>query len=426
MSTVITGITRAPAGGPGPLHPPGTTDSDIPLRAPRNVWARTRLYAVLMLLMAPSLLSLLLFTYYPQFGAIKYSFYNWDGTNLRVEWVGLKNFIEAFTVDPLFWQSFKLVLILLAANVVKMIPSIFTAIILHRVRSERWQYLYRVLFVVPMIIPSIVGLLIWKSFFDAGTGVLNAFLNATHLMTVLKHLDYAMAYIAATAPATAVREQFVIGGVSGLWWLTWLGLLLFAVRPIAKKIGVRSAARWNFLPWMAFSLLMLTLVVSLLTCVWPSQPIRAFDDGTPAWLGNENLIVPSLIFWGFPWIGTIGILLYLAGLQNISADVYEAADLDGVGSIRKLFAIELPLILTQVRINLIFLTISTITDYQFFLLLLGPDGGPGNKGMVPGLYMYQSAFIENRYGYACALGMILAVILLGITIVYQKYVTIDK
>jgi len=139
-----------------------------------------------MLLMAPSLLSLLLFTYYPQFGAIKYSFYNWDGTNLRVEWVGLKNFIEAFTVDPLFWQSFKLVLILLAANVVKMIPSIFTAIILHRVRSERWQYLYRVLFVVPMIIPSIVGLLIWKSFFDAGTGVLNAFLNATHLMTLLR------------------------------------------------------------------------------------------------------------------------------------------------------------------------------------------------------------------------------------------------
>ena len=426
MSTVMTGLTRAPAGGAGPLHPPGSTHTDQPVSGIRNLWARTKLYLVLMLLMFPSLASLLIFTYYPQYGAVKYSLYKWDGTPQHVDWVGLKNYIEAFTVDPLFWQSFKLVLILLAANVIKMVPSILAAIMVHRVRSERWQYLYRVMFVVPMIIPSIVGLLIWKSFFDANTGVLNAFLNLTHLMPLLKHLDYAMAAIAATGPATTIRDQFVIGGVHGLWWVTWVSVLLFLVRPIAKGVGIRSAEKWTWLPWAAAILISLTLGVSLFTCVWPSQPIGAFDYGTPAWLGNQNLIVPSLIFWGFPWVGTIGVLLYLAGLQNISTDVYEAADLDGVGSIRKLFSIELPLIVTMIRINLIFLTISTITDYQFFLLLLGSDGGPGGKGMVPGLYMYQSAFYENRYGYACALGMILAVILLAITVVYQKYVTVDK
>ena len=58
--------------------------------------------------------------------------------------------------------------------------------------------------------------------------------------------------------------------------------------------------------------------------------------------------------------------------------------------------------MTQVRINLIMMTIGTLTAYEFFLILLGQDGGPGNVGMVPGLYMYKSAVIDSRYGYACA------------------------
>ena len=56
----------------------------------------------------------------------------------------------------------------------------------------------------------------------------------------------------------------------------------------------------------------------------------------------------------------------------------------------------------------------------------GPDGGPGGKGMVPGLYMFSAAFSEARFGYACALGMVLFVIILLLTIVYQKYVKVEK
>ena len=82
--------------------------------------------------------------------------------------------------------------------------------------------------------------------------------------------------------------------------------------------------------------------------------------------------------------------------------------------------------MTQIRINLIFMTIGTLTDYGLFLILLGPEGGPGNKGMTPGLYMYREAFFNQRYGYACALGMVLFVIVLGITIFYQKYVKVEK
>jgi len=408
---------------------------DVSQAAPRQVSAflqKWRLYLVLLGMMLPTLIGLGLFTYYPQFGAIKYSLYNWDGGTTE-EFVGFRNFREAFTVDPLFWQSFQLVLILLAANILKMWPSILAAIVLHRLRSERWQYIYRVLFVVPMIIPSIVGLLIWKGFYDAGNGALNAFLNSTGLMKALDRLDVFMAGdgtsggLVNTAVARAVRDRFEIAGTHGLWWMIMVGVVLILVRMVSGRF-FRNRVNPVAAPltWTAAALLVAAVVLSLLFCVWPTRPINAFAEGTPAWLGNQHLIIPAVIFWGFPWVGTVGVLIYLAGLQNITQDVYEAAELDGVGPVRKLFAIELPLIMTQVRINLIFLTIGTITDYGLFLLLLGPWGGPGSKGMVPGLYMYSTAFLDQRFGYACALGMILFVILLSITILYQKYVKVEK
>jgi raffinose/stachyose/melibiose transport system permease protein len=219
----------------------------------------------------------------------------------------------------------------------------------------------------------------------------------------------------------------MINGVHGLWWMVLIGIGLLVVRMIVgnQYRGRSFKAGW-FLSGGAFALIGGATVLALLFCTWPTKPMEVFKFGTPPWLGNQNLIVPSVIFWGFPWVGTVGVLIYLAGLQNISNDVYEAAELDGVGSVRKLFSIELPLIMTQVRINLIFLTIGTITDYGFFLLLLGQDGGPGAKGMVPGLYMFKSAFVDQKYGYACALGMILFVILLMITVLYQRFVKVEK
>ena len=77
------------------------------------------------------------------------------------------------------------------------------------------------------------------------------------------------------------------------------------------------------------------------------------------WLSQPELILPSLFLWGFPWIGAVGVLIFLAGLQSIGQDVYEAAELDGVGPIGKFIYIELPLILTQVRLMLVLLIVGT-------------------------------------------------------------------
>jgi ABC-type sugar transport system permease subunit len=414
--------------------------------------------------MFPTLAGMLLFTYYPQWETIKYSLYKWDGQFER-DFIGFRNFRNAFFADRLFWPTFQLVGILLVANLFKMVPSILTAVVLHRVKSDRWQYIYRVLFVIPMIIPGLVTLLIWKQFFDSTTGILNVTLNATGGMRILQWLDVAMPMIARTlAPAIELATR-AFGSVWGMallgfmtlsapkklsgfrdawmWWvvLALAGLAIWwptdatstgaglvgALLRAAAAIGVAFAiSRWKtYGNRAAFAIIAIAFIFILFGMTW-TTPTRSFDNASPAWLGESKLIIPALIFWGFPWVGTVGVLIYLAGLQNISADVYEAAEIDGLNSIGKFWSIELPLILTQVRINLIFMTIGTLTDYGLIFLLLGPQGGPGNIGMVPGLYMYKTAFVDGQFGYACALGMILAALILVITVMYQKYVKVEK
>src|ERR1700761_7684833 len=66
---------------------------------------RSRLMIVLYAMMLPTIAGMILFVFYPQFSAIKFSLYNWDGDEVQ-EFVAFKNFIEAFTQDRLFWQSF--------------------------------------------------------------------------------------------------------------------------------------------------------------------------------------------------------------------------------------------------------------------------------------------------------------------------------
>ena len=60
------------------------------------------------------------------------------------------------------------------------------------------------------------------------------------------------------------------------------------------------------------------------------------------------------------------------------------------------------------------------------VLLLGEDGGPGGRGMVPGLWMFNRAFFAGEFGYACAIGLILFVFILALTWVNHRYVRVEK
>ncbi len=302
---------------------------------PREVvrFRHLKSYWPLYLLLVPSLALIAAFMYFPAFSGIYYSFFRWDGDELAT-FIGLENFHRAFG-DPRLGYSFIVVGILFVANLFKMIPSIVTAVVIHRITSDRLRYVYRLLFVVPMVIPWMVVVLIWKFFYDPILGLLNAVLRPLGVLDLL-------------------------------------GLGPF-----------------------------------------------------PAWLGEARLIIPALIIWGFPWIGIIGVLIYLSGLEKIPSSVYECAELDGVGWLGKFFYIELPLIATQVRINLVLMIIGVLQGFDMILVLLGAEGGPEGAGLVPGLYMYYAAFIERRAGYACAIGILLFFVIVILTYINNKYVRVE-
>ena len=309
----------------------------------RKALCEWRLY----FLVLPSLLMIAIFAYYPAASAIYHSFFDWAGADTK-QFIGLGNFRRAWN-DPLLRSAIGTVAILIVFNVFKMIPAIVLAVLIHRVRSDRWQYFYRAMLVIPMIVPQLVTLFIWKFFFDPNLGALNRVLDATGAKHVLVWLD-------------------------------------------------QSVFHWGVF----------------------------FEHVPIAWLSQPELILPALFLWGFPWIGTVGVLIYLAGLQSIGAEIYEAAEIDGIGPIGKFFYIELPLILTQVRLNLTLLIIGTLQGYGLQLLLLGESGGPGARGLTPGLWMYNRAFIAGEFGYACAIGLILFFFILALTWVNNRYVRAER
>ena len=292
---------------------------------------KLRYYWPVYLLIAIPLLLVIVFSYYPIYNGMVHIFYRWNGDTVE-EFIGMGNLIRVMQ-DTTLLHSFGVVLIFVVANVIKMILPIITAVILHHVISDRMGYLYRVMFVIPMIIPGMVGILFWKYVDEPNNGILN-------------------------------------------------GLL--------RMMGFLS----------------------------PTDSIQ--------WLSDERLIIPSLIFMGFPWVGAFGVLIYLAGLQSIPEDVYEAAEVDGAGPFRIFWQIEMPLIMTQIRINLVLMTISTLQAWENIYLFVGISGGPNGVATVPGLRIFRDAFSEGLFGYGCAIGFVIFVVTLALTYINNRFVKVNK
>lgn len=275
-------------------------------------------------MLLPAFALMLVFSFYPPIVAIVYSFTNWNGFD-SPSFVGLSNYTSVLR-DSLFWIS---MLHLLIWSVLKLILEIgvplIVAVVIYHLKSQRAQYIYRVLFVIPMVVPGIVQLLVWSFIYDPGIGIADK---------VLKGLG--------------------------------LGFLV------------------------------------------------------QNWLGSPHVALYSLVFVGFPFVIPFNLLIFYTGLQNIPESVFEAARLDGVGSVRRLFKIEFPLVLGQVKLLMILTVIGLLQNITLPLILT--NGGPGYSTYIPGLYMYTTAFSNGQYGLGLAIAMILFILILALTLVQQKLI----
>jgi multiple sugar transport system permease protein len=154
-----------------------------------------------------------------------------------------------------------------------------------------------------------------------------------------------------------------------------------------------------------------------------NQLLRRIGINGPDWLTSTPYAMISLIIVGI-W-STLGttIVLYLAGLQGISKSFYEAAEMDGAGTVRKFFQITIPLLSPTMFFNLITSLITALQVYDLIYLMYNSSNPALSSVQSLAYLFYKYGFILNEKGYSAAIGVLLLVLTLMITIVnfaFQK------
>ena len=290
----------------------------------RSLWREILKARQAYVLLVPIFLTLGVFVYSPPISALYHAFFDWQPTG-ETTFVGLENFRAMFNDEVLIGSFGNMLKLFAFAVVAYTLVPLAVAELIYAVKNRAAQYLYRVLFLVPIVAPMIVVILLWRFIYDPNVGLLNDLLEATGL-----------------------------------------GML--------KR----------------------------------------------AWLGEIDTALYALMFIGFPFVSGTSVLIYLAGLMNIPREIMEAAELDGVVGWQRIWRIDIPLLMGQIKFFVVLTTISALQGFETQLVLT--QGGPGWATQVPGLVMYQSAFQADRFGYASAIGLILFVIALLLTILYFKFI----
>ncbi|MBQ9409480.1 MAG: ABC transporter permease subunit [Clostridia bacterium] len=280
-------------------------------------------HRVAYLMLLPSIVLILIFNYYNVFQALYYAFTDWSlatRTMREINFIGFDNFIKIFN-EGYFLLGVKNLLIMMVASFLKLLTvPLLLAELVFAMRtssgeSSKRRYWFRLMLVMPMVVPGVVSTLMWKNIYDPNIGALNTLLDTLHLSS------------------------------------------------------------WK-----------------------------------RSWLGNPDTALGAIIFMGFPFVNSFAFLVYYGGLINIPADLFEAARVDGSTPVWNFFHIHLPLISPQLKMLIITTFISSVQDYGGVYLLT--QGGPGTATYVPGLELYYAATKFGQYGYACAMGLLMFIVIL--------------
>jgi len=163
------------------------------------------------------------------------------------------------------------------------------------------------------------------------------------------------------------------------------------------------------------------LVASSILWLWLFNPsfglldsfLRLVGLPAPGWLYSEAWVKPALILMGLWSIGA-AIVIYLAGLQGVPQELYEAASLEGANSWQRTWHVTLPMISPVILFNV---TLGLIGSFQYFTqAYVMTQGGPNNASLFFALYLYQQAFQYMHLGYGAAMAWLLFVLILLVTL----------
>lgn len=132
----------------------------------------------------------------------------------------------------------------------------------------------------------------------------------------------------------------------------------------------------------------------------------------PAWIDDPHWVIPSLALMSVWSVGNT-VVIYLAGLQDVPRELYEAAELDGASPARQLVSVTLPMISPVIFFNLIMAIIGALQIFDLPFMMT--QGGPNRASYFYTYYLYDTAFSYLKMGYASALAWIQLLLVLAFT-----------
>jgi ABC-type sugar transport system permease subunit len=141
-----------------------------------------------------------------------------------------------------------------------------------------------------------------------------------------------------------------------------------------------------------------------------NQVLRAIGiDDPPRWLQSPDWAVPAVVLMGLWGVGS-GAIIYLAGLQNIPPQLYQAARIDGAGMWQTFWRITLPLLTPTLLFTLLIGVIGAFQVFDIAYILGGSRGGTRGALLFYVLNMWNEGFRNGRFGYASALAWVLVIV----------------
>jgi multiple sugar transport system permease protein len=211
-----------------------------------------------------------------------------------------------------------------------------------------------------------------------------------------------------------VTAKYVFVLVPGLY-VSGLGLALLVKRPW-RIIGLFRAMLFlpNVVSLVVVGLIWKFLLVDRIGVV--NVLLSKIGLGGRSWLGDPNLTLWALLLVTIWFLMGFYMLIFLAGLQEIPREFYDAARIDGAGAWRSFWDITLPLLRpTSFFVLLVSLVAAVAGPQGFDLVYVMTDGGPANATNLTTYYIFEQAFRYSNFGYAAAMASFLVLVLMILT-----------
>ena len=303
--------------------------------------------------------------------------------------------------------------------------SLFAPLPLLQRNEERWFWLFIAPFLAGFVLFALLPLIasLALSFMDwnlRGTPKLVGLENYADLVNLEGKGKLVLKAFSNTAMITmiAVPLQLAVGmAFAVLLNQKVRGMAIYRMAFYLPTVvsGVATAALWT---WILGSEGLLNKALDLI------------GVAGPAWFNEPESVRWGIIFM-LVWAGTGGMtLIFLAGLQQISKELLEAAECDGAGRIRRFFSVTLPLLSPTLFFNLVIGLIGGLSLFTEPFVISGGAGGPANESMSVALLIYRLLIRNLDFGFGSAVAWLLTLVVMLLTVINfrlsQRWVFYDN